>query len=135
MSHVRRRKHLVRAGNEYTMIFAVETEERSLYAFDSEAQAIAACEGLDVEAAVWLFWGNDGSPLEPVFTVPNKRGLFSVKNGTYHLRPASENHHSHLTKALEEVLHYEAKPSLSTAQGVKSHLVAAAGAPHEDRDA
>jgi hypothetical protein len=135
MSNVRRRKHLVRAGNEYTMIFAVETEERSLYAFESEAQAIAACEGLDVEAALWLFWGNDGSPLEPVFTVPNKRGLFSAKNGTYHLSPAAEDHRAHLSEALEEVLHYESKPPLSTAQGVKSHLVAAAGAPNENSDA
>jgi hypothetical protein len=117
------------------MIFAVETEERCLYAFDSEAQAIAACEGLDVEAAVWLFWGNDGSPLEPVFTVPNKRGLLSVKSGTYHLIPAAKDHHAHLTEALEEVLHYEAEPPLVTAQGVKSHLIAAAGAPHENRDA
>ncbi len=117
------------------MIFAVETEERSLYAFDSEAQAIAACEGLDVEAAVWLFWGNDGSPLEPVFTEPNKRGLFSVKNGTYHLIPATEDHHAHLTEALEEVIHYDAAPPLNTAHGVKSHLIVAAGVPHEKRDA
>ena len=63
------------------MIFAVETEERTLRAFLNEADAIAACEGLDVEATIWLFWSNDGTPLEPVFTVPNKRGLFTVKNG------------------------------------------------------
>jgi hypothetical protein len=86
------------------MIFAVETEERTLYAFESEAQAIAACEGLDVEAAVWLFWANDGSPLEPMFTVPNKRGLFKVKSGTYHLVPSSEEHHAHLAEALEEIV-------------------------------
>lgn len=109
------------------MIFAVDTEERTLYTFESEAQAIAACEGLDVEAAVWLFWANDGSPLEPMFTLPNKRGLFTVKNGTYHLVPSSEDHHAHLTEAVEEVLHYEAAAPLNTAQGVRSYLTKCAG--------
>jgi hypothetical protein len=108
------------------MIFAIETEERTLYAFESEAQAIAACEGLDVEAAVWLFWADDGSPLEPMFTVPNKRGLFKVKSGTYHLVPSSEEHHAHLAEALEEIFHYEATAPLNTAQGVRSYLASSA---------
>ena len=60
------------------MIFAVETEERTLRVSKDEAEAVAACDGLDVEAAVWLFWSNDGMPLEPVFTTPNKRGIFRV---------------------------------------------------------
>jgi hypothetical protein len=43
------------------MIFVVETEERTLYVFPAESEAIAYCEGLDVEAAIWLFgtmWGS-----------------------------------------------------------------------------
>jgi hypothetical protein len=104
------------------MIFAVETEERALRAFASEADAISACEGLDVEAAVWLFWSNDGTPLEPVFTVPNKRGLFTVKNGVYFLRPATGLHHARLSEAVDEVLNFEGPAPFTSASAVKTHL-------------
>ncbi|MEF3081091.1 hypothetical protein V3391_02525 [Luteimonas sp. SMYT11W] len=56
------------------MIFAVETEERSLTVFPTEGDVVAYCEGLDVEVATWLFWAADGSPLEAEFITPNKRG-------------------------------------------------------------
>ncbi len=46
------------------MIFVVETEEHSLRVFLSEAEAVAHCEGLDVEAGVWLFWDDRGEPLD-----------------------------------------------------------------------
>ena len=104
------------------MIFAVETEERTLVAFPSEAVAVAACEGLDVEAAVWLFWNDRGEPLEPHFSVPNKRGLFVVRNGTYSLVPASPDHHAVLIEALEEVLNFESPPPFNSAEGVRNHL-------------
>jgi hypothetical protein len=107
------------------MIFAVETEERALQAFVNEVEAIAACEGLDVEAAIWLFWSNDGTPLEPVFTVPNKRGLFTVKNGVYHLRPAETPHHAHLSEAVDEVLIFEGPEPFTSAAAIKTHLQSA----------
>jgi hypothetical protein len=107
------------------MIFAVETEERTLRVFKDEAEAVAACEGLDVEAAVWLFWSNDGTPLEPVFTTPNKRGIFRVKNGVYVLRPAEGLHHAPLSEAVDEVLHFESPEPLTSAEAVKAHLNAA----------
>jgi hypothetical protein len=111
------------------MIFAVETEERTLQAFATDAEAIAACEGLDVEAAVWLFWSNDGSPLEPFFTVPNKRGLFTVKNGVYHLEPAGDLHHAHLSEAVDEVLNFEGPEPATSAAAIKAHLEAVARKP------
>ena len=37
------------------MIFAVETEERALTVFPNEGDAVAYCEGLDVEAATGEF--------------------------------------------------------------------------------
>ena len=104
------------------MIFAVETEERTLRTFVNEAEAIAACEGLDVEAASWLFWSNDGTPLEPVFTVPNKRGLFTVKNGAYFLKLAEPLHHAHLSEAVDEVLSFEGPEPFTSASAVKAHL-------------
>ncbi len=104
------------------MIFAVETEERTLIAFPSELEAVAHCEGLDVEAAVWLFWNDRGEPLEPQFTVPNKRGFFVVRNGTYTLVPASPDHHAILVEALDEVLTFESPAPFNSAQGVRSYL-------------
>jgi hypothetical protein len=83
------------------MIFAAETETRELLVFPSEEEATSYCEGLDVEAAIWLFWDEAGNPLEPEFSMPSKRGWFSVENGIYHLVPAAENHHAELLEALE----------------------------------
>ena len=37
------------------MIFAVNTEERTLISFPSKKEAVAHCEGLDVEAACGFF--------------------------------------------------------------------------------
>ena len=104
------------------MIFAVETEERTLIAFPSEAEAVAYCEGLDVEAAVWLFWNDCGEPLERQFPVPNKQGLIGVRNGTYSLVPASENHHAVLMEALEEILNFESTAPFNSADGVRNYL-------------
>ncbi len=105
------------------MIFVAETEERSLYAFPSEADAIANCDGLDVEAAVWLFWDDSGEPLEPRFSVPNKRGLFTSVNGVYTLVPALADHHAPLVEALEEIVNYESAPPFDSETGVRDYLV------------
>ena len=104
------------------MLFAVETEERTLRVFVNEAEAIAACEGLDVEAATWLFWSNHGTPLEPVFTVPNKRGLFTVKNGVYFLRPAGTLLHAQLSEVVDEVLNFEGPEPFTSASAIETHL-------------
>lgn len=104
------------------MIFAVETEERALTVFPTQADAVAYCEGLDVEAATWLFWAADGSPLEAEFITPNKRGWFSVQNGTYRLVPASPEHHADLAEALDEILRLEPTPLFQSLLQVREHL-------------
>jgi len=104
------------------MIFAVATDERTLVAFPNEVEAVAACEGLDVEAAEWLFWNDSGEPLEPLFSVPNERGLFVVTNGSYSLVPASPDHHAVLSEALDEVLNFESPAPFNSAEGVRSYL-------------
>lgn len=91
-------------------------------AFADQAEAVAYCEGLDVEAAVWLFWNDRGEPLEPQFSVPNKRGIFGSSNGTYSLVPASPSHHAHLSEALDEVLNFEATAPFDSIQGVRAYL-------------
>ena len=104
------------------MIFAIETEERTLIAFTGEAEAVAYCEGLDVEAAIWCFWSDSGDPLEAEFSAPNKRGVFGSSNGTYSLVPASPNHHAHLLEALDEVLTFESAAPFNSAQSVRAYL-------------
>ncbi|MEO8024246.1 hypothetical protein [Polaromonas sp.] len=104
------------------MIFAVATDERTLVAFPGEAAAIAKCETLDVEAADWLFWDDCGRPLEPLFSVPNKRGLFTVQNGVYSLVPAGPDHHALLVDALDEIVTFESAAPFDSADGVHSYL-------------
>ena len=109
------------------MIFVAETEERALYVFPGEKEAIANCEGLDVEAAVWLFWDDAGRPLEPLFTIPNKRGFFGSKNGVYVLVPAAPNHHAVLDEAIEEILTFEAEAPFNSMAGVRAHIESLSG--------
>lgn len=108
------------------MIFVVETEERALYVFPDENAAIAHCEGLDVETAVWLFWDDAGHPLEPHFIISNQRGFFGSKNGVYSLIPSSADHHAVLDEAIEEVLNFESKAPLNSLAGVRAHIKSSA---------
>lgn len=105
------------------MIFALDTEERALTVFPTEGDAKAYCEGIDVEAGIWLFWAADGSPLEVEFIVPNERGWLSVQNGTYRLVPASAERHAHLAEALHEIVRLEPTPLFISLLQVREHLV------------
>ena len=104
------------------MIFAVETDDRTFMVFPTEEEALAYCEGLDVEAAVWLFWNDHSEPLEPKFSVPNKRGLFVVQNGVYSLLPAGLEHHAKLDEAIDEVLTFKGPPPFDSPDGVRAYL-------------
>ena len=106
------------------VIFAVATEEQTLHVFPGEAEAAAYCEGLDVEAAIWLFWDDAGVPLEPEFIVPNKRGLFSTKNGTYRLVKAAPNHHAGLLEALEHIRYVDGQAPFDSVVAIRRHLTA-----------
>lgn len=57
------------------MIFAYATDGRALMVFPDETQAIAYCEGIDVEEGNWQFFNDNGKPLEAVFITPNKYAL------------------------------------------------------------
>lgn len=104
------------------MIFAAETEERSLHVFPDADTAASYCEGQAVEAALWLFWDDDGSPLAPEFTVPNKRGLFTAKNGIYHLVPMQGAQLTLLQEALENIRHVVGEFPLTTVRAVQEYL-------------
>ena len=83
------------------MIFALATDERTLLVFASAREAVAHCEGIDVEDGMWRFWDRRGDPLQARFSQPNRRGSVSVANGAYSLesRPGGQ----HLMAALRDI--------------------------------
>lgn len=104
------------------MIFAAQTEERSLHVFPDALTAAAYCEGLDVESTIWLFWDDDGSPLQPQFTIPNKRGLFTTANGIYHLVPARDSQRPALMESLSQIRHVISDGSFTSVRAVQEYL-------------
>jgi hypothetical protein len=76
------------AVNQRHVVFALATDNGGLRAFPSAAEAMSYCQGVDVEDAMWLFFSDDGSPLEARFDRPNQRGTLSVASGTYRLQRA-----------------------------------------------
>ena len=73
------------------MIFALATDDLGLTAFPSEKEAVAYCEGIDVEEGGWQFFASDGRRLNARFTTPSVRGRFSVASGSYVLEPGSDD--------------------------------------------
>jgi hypothetical protein len=49
------------------MVFALDIDTGSLLAFPSAADAEAHCKPVDVDDGYWLFFSDDGSPLEARF--------------------------------------------------------------------
>jgi hypothetical protein len=104
------------------MIFAAETEECALHVFHDAETAASYCEGLAVEAALWLFWDDKGHPLAPEFTIPNKRGLFTSTNGFYHLVPSLREEHSLLHEVLEHIRHVVGEFPFTSVRAVQDYL-------------
>jgi hypothetical protein len=84
------------------MIFVADTEELTLSVFPDEATAVAHCKGIDVEAALCLFWDDAGMPVAAKFTVLLQCGFFSVTNGTYEFVHDSEFPQAPLLELLED---------------------------------
>lgn len=104
------------------MIFAFATDEKTLMVFPSESEAIAYCEGVDVEEGNWFFFDSDGKPLDAVFTAPNKQGSFSMVSGFYILRPSAKVSVKSLLDQLGEVAAVEGKPPLNSLTVIKRLL-------------
>lgn len=104
------------------MIFAAETEERSLHVFPDAETAASYCDGLAVEATIWLFWDDDGAPMEPQFTIPNKRGLFTATNGLYHLVRGRGDKQTFLQEALEQIRQVVGEFPYTSVKAVQDHL-------------
>lgn len=109
------------------MIFAAETEERSLHVFPDADTATAYVDGLDVESTLWRFWDDDGAPLQPEFTIPNKRGLFRAQTGIYRLVPVSSGHQEFLWAALQQIRQVIGELPFTDVRAVKEYLVRGSG--------
>jgi hypothetical protein len=72
------------------MVFALDTENGGLLVFPAAAEAAAHCKGIDVKDGFWLFFSDDGSPLEARFERLNHPGDSAPSVGSYTLqRPMS----------------------------------------------
>lgn len=102
------------------IIFALDTDDRSLLVFADAAQAIAHCEGIDVQDGGWEFWGAAGEALEAVFSEPSVwRGVW-VSQGVYSLR-ASANRPD-LRASLARVERLEPNPRFDSLASVHRYL-------------
>jgi len=106
------------------MIFVLATDEKTLLVFPALEDAIAYCEGIDVEAGAWLFWSENGLPLQAEFLAPNQRDGFSVASGVYRLLPAQSG--APLVDLLGGVRSMEPNPFFPSLATVQAHLAGAA---------
>jgi hypothetical protein len=56
------------------MLFAFDRDDGSVLVFPSAGDAAAHCKGVDVRDGFWLFYADDGSPLEARFAYPDRPG-------------------------------------------------------------
>jgi hypothetical protein len=72
------------------MVFALARKDGRLAAFASEQELRSHCEPADVEGGAWLFFAEDGSPLQARFELPKRKGIVSMGTSGYALqRPMS----------------------------------------------
>lgn len=104
-------------------------DDSTIELYESEAEAIVAFEGIDVESGVVAFFRDDGTYLAPRFVVPNRTGkhlwLFAwSESGTYVLEPAPGQSEDPLWLLLVEHQDLEPRFGISTVSELKTHLAA-----------
>ncbi len=70
-------------------MFALDTDDGALLAFSTSAEAAAHCKGIDVKDGFWLFFDEDGSPLEARFERLNQPGNTALLTDVYVLQRAA----------------------------------------------
>lgn len=105
------------------MIFAAATDEGTLLVFQSPADAIAYCEGIDVEDGGWLFWNESGNALAADFITPNHRGNHVIGSGMYRLVPADGL--PPLEEALACIHRMDRNPHFADISDIRVHLASA----------
>jgi hypothetical protein len=87
------------------MTFVLEKSSGGLLTFPGEAQAIAYCERIDVEAGEYAFFGDDGSPLEPILQ-PHRKALGVVVESTAYSLEGS-NAGANLSERVNQIRYVE----------------------------
>jgi hypothetical protein len=90
------------------LIYVFANDDRGLSVYATSLDAVAACEGVDVEDGNYRFFSSDGRPLQPRFNRPNRRGVRTVLSGDYVLEP----YNSPAMPGLQEIL-----PSVTYVEG------------------
>jgi hypothetical protein len=70
------------------LIFALDKDDGGVFAFPTPGEAAAHCKGIDVQDGYWLFFSDDGSPLEARFERVNPAGDLALDPGAYMLQRA-----------------------------------------------
>jgi len=70
------------------MIFALDLDNGGIMALASHSEAAAHCKGVDVRDGYWLFFDDDGSPLEPRFERASRPDDSDPSVGAYALQRA-----------------------------------------------
>lgn len=70
------------------MLLALDKDDGRVLAFADAAAACAYCKGVDVRDGYWLFFDEDGSPLEARFEHPDLPGSPSPLSHAFALRRA-----------------------------------------------
>lgn len=94
------------------------SEDGGLQIVESQSQAIAQCEGIDVQSSVFWFFDGNGRPLLPVFDKPasEKRFLWFfrlIDSGAYHLEAGDADHPmfvDSLSTSIYEAIYLEPNP-------------------------
>jgi len=102
------------------MVFVHLADENTLVVHEDAAEAIRACEGIDVEDVICVFFDDNGQPLRAVFDEPNQRGRFVVVSARYHLAPDGDG--QSLLELLPSVASIEGKGALRTLEDVRRLL-------------
>ena len=89
------------------MIYVFANDDRGLSVHATEREAVAACEGIDVEDGNYLFFSSDGRPLQPKLIRPNRRGASLVTSGKYVLEPLGQTASPGLREVLSRVTYVE----------------------------
>jgi hypothetical protein len=89
------------------VIYVFANDDRGLTAYPSVAQAVAACEGVDVESGNYRFFAQDGSPLRARFSSPALRASALVVSRPYTLEADNPAAAPHLRQVLAQVAYIE----------------------------
>ena len=111
------------------MIFAF-VEDGSLQIKRDLREVRRDFEAVDVENLVVTFYDDQGQPLVPVFTRPNRRRKFlgilvSLEQGEFELQPTRDPTWDPIEVALDETVSLEPNPFFSSIEQIRAHLLKA----------